>query len=262
MADNEDYWVRHAIRMVKSTYGDVVSVDAKNKSLHKFGENLLVGTSVATIMTLPAGEVAETYVASNIITHVSSSDSGDDQVAAVEGHTISGSDLTFVTQNVTLNGQTKVALDTALARCSRVANSGASDFAGTIYVFEDGTLTAGVPDTAAQIHLTVPVGENRSQKAATSFSSVDYCFVTNIHASVNEKTATSANIRFRVRSIGGVFQTVFNSGIHSSGTDLNIHFRPFLIVPTNSDVIMTAEADGASKDIAAGFNSLLAAVQS
>lgn len=95
--------IRHAINEIYSTYGDVVSVNEKAKSLLKFGQNALVGTSQATVMTLPAGILAETYVTTNAIDSVSSSDNGDTQLVYVEGHTIDGDgNLTFISQTVTL----------------------------------------------------------------------------------------------------------------------------------------------------------------
>lgn len=258
-----DFWVEHAIREVYGTYGDVVSVVDKKKSLHKFGENLLVGTSAATIMTLPSGTLAETYATTNAITHVSLSNAGDTQDVRIEYHTVDGSgNFTFGVQTATLNGQTKVELTTPCARVSRVENQGTTDNAGDIYVFEDDTLTSGVPDTDSKVHMIVPSGENQSLKAATTISNSDYEFVTQIKASINDKTAASGVIRWRVRTQGGVFKTKFKRGVNSLGPDLLMEFRPFLIVPKNADVIMTAEADGASTPISGGWNSILASVVS
>lgn len=259
VAYTPDFWTEHALREVYSTYGDVV--DVKPKSLHKFGENQLVGTSEATLMTLPAGVLSETYVSTNAITHLSSSSAADTQLVAVEGHTISAGLFTFVTQTATLTGQTKVALTTPLARISRIANLGSTGFAGSVYGFEDDTLTAGVPNTAAKVHITVTAAENQSLKASTTISNADYEFITDIYASVEKKTAAGAVVRFKVRNAGGVFRTQFKLGLNSVGPDVRMTFRPYLIIPQNSDVLMTAEADGASTEISGGWNSLLATVR-
>ena len=255
-----DFWVEHAIRETFSSYGDIV--DVKPKSLHKFGENLLVGTSRATIMSLPAGVLAETYATTNSISHISSSSAADAQIIRVEYHTVDGSgNFTFGSQLVTLNGQTKVALTTTCARVSRVENMGVTDNAGAIYVFEDDTLSSGVPTTSAKVHMIVEPGENQSLKAATTISNNDYEFITQIKASVNKKTTGGAVICLRVREKGGVFKTKFKRGVNSNGPSLNMDFRPFLIVPQNADIIMTAEADGASTPVSAGWNSILATIK-
>jgi hypothetical protein len=65
--------VIHAYDVIYNTYGDVVSISQKKKDLRKWGQNLLVGTTKASIMTLPAGQVQETLVSTNAITTVSSS---------------------------------------------------------------------------------------------------------------------------------------------------------------------------------------------
>lgn len=249
--------IAHALREIKQTYGDNVSV--KSKSLLKFGENLLVGGDQATIMTLPGGVTEETYVSTNAIDTISSSDGGDDQPVVIEGHTIDGSgNLEFQAQTVTLEGQSKVTLPTPLARVTRIYNAGATNWAGSVYVYEDGAISDGAPTNTSTVHLIGPAAENQSLKASTSISSVDYALITSIYASVNKKTQGGAVIRLRIRNIDGVFRTVYKRGINSLGPDLNYEFDPCLIVPSNSDVIITAEADASSTPIAAGFNSYLA----
>ena len=254
-----DQWAAHAIREVYSTYGDIV--DVKPKSLLKFGENLLAGTSESTIMTLPTGVLSETYVSTNIIDTLSSSEAGDTQDYTVEGNTISGGVFTFVAQTVTANGQSKVTLSTPLARCTRIANIGATNTAGAISVYEDTAITAGVPDDGAKVHCILPGGENQTEKASTTISDSDYAFITTIYAGLNKKTAGSAVIRLRVRTAGGVFRTLFKRAVNSLGPDLTLEFRPYLIIPQNSDVMITAEADSASTAVSGGFNSLLAKVR-
>jgi hypothetical protein len=79
-------------------------------------------------------------------------------------------------------------------------------------------------------------------------------------AHVNKKTAAGAVIRLRVRTADGVFRTQLKEGINSLGPSLDVEFRPYIIVPQNSDVILTAEADGASTAVSGGWNSVLASV--
>lgn len=93
----------HAIRIVKSTFGDDVSVIDKRKSLVKFGRSDTIGTSPATIMTLPAGETSETYVRRNIIDTISSSSTSDTMILGVEGHTV-GDDISV--SSITQTGGT------------------------------------------------------------------------------------------------------------------------------------------------------------
>ncbi len=150
-SDDVDFWVRLALDEIKSSYGLNVSASLKRKSLLKFGINELVGTDEATVMTLPAGSLHETYASTNAITHLSSSSGSDTGTVNVEGHTVNGSgEFTFLVQSATLTGQTKKALSTPLARITRVYNTGSANWVGSVYGFEDDNLTDGVPDTAAR----------------------------------------------------------------------------------------------------------------
>lgn len=251
----------YAIERIKADYGDTVSVSEKNKQLLKFGRNLLVGTSAATIMDLPAGILHETYVSGNDITTVSSSSGSDTRQITIEGHTISGSDLTFVVQTITLTGQTQATLTTPLHRCTRLYadNTSTTELVGNIYVYENDTSTGGVPDTDAKVHLTLPAGEQQSRKASTSLSSVDYWIVTGFDADCYKKSAGFAEVRLEVREPGGVFRqkeaVAVESGAHSTHD-----FKPYIIIPPNSDVRLTGVASAASTDVGGMIQGYLAII--
>ncbi len=249
-----DYWTEYAIKEISSTYSDTVAV--KNKTLLKFGAIDSLGTSEEMIWQ--QGGI-ETLIATNAIDTVSSSDAGDTQDVTIEGHTISGSDLTFVTQSATLNGQTKVVLTTALARASRIYNNGNTDFAGNIYVYEDDTITAGVPQTAAKVHLKT--ARNQSLKAATSISSVDYYLITNFHGSVNKKTTGIVDFRLQIRRSGKVFRDVVLGSSASTGGNLDLEFKPYIIAPKNSDIRITGTGSTTNIAASAWINGLLSLIQ-
>ena len=252
----DDPWIKHAIEIIKADYGVDVSLKAKNKDLLKFGRNELVGTSKATIMTLPTGILNETFVSTNAITTISSSSAADTYDIVVEGHTISGTDLTFVTQTITLNGQTQVSLSTPLARVNRTYVTGSTNSVGNIYIYENDTDTAGVPDTAATVHLIQQAGINNSEKASTSISSTDFWVITGFYGDVLEKTAAYATIHFETRVINEVFRNKVD--ISASTYDRGVHeFKPYLIIPPNSDVRLRALADGANTDISGGIQGAL-----
>lgn len=233
-----------------------VSLEAKNKDLFHFGRNKLVGTSIATIMTLPAGVDNETYVSTNIITQIISSSAADAESVTIEGHTISGSNFTFVSQTVSLNGQTAVTLATPLCRVSKVTNADSTELAGTVSVCETGTYTAGVPDTAAKVHIQVRAGEQKSEKAATTISSVDYWVITGIHADLLDKTSGVAEVNLEVRRFGKVFLPVANIVVSESHST-TFQFFPYVIIYPNSDVRLRSIADAASTDVGGDINGAL-----
>lgn len=251
----------YALEQIRGTYGDICSVDDKRKSLLKFGRNENVQTTASTIMTFPAGVQTETFVSTNAITHIASDDAADTQEVVVEGHTISGSDLTFVIQSVTLQGTTKTALTTPLARCTRAYNNGSTDLAGDVYVAQDVTFTGGVPQTATAIHLLVPAADNQSKKASTSISKDDYWIVTNAYIDVLEKTSAFVHAKLQVRKVGKVFRTAAAFSASSTGGRGFIDFDPPLIIEKNSDVRLQAFASANGTDVSGGIQGYLAQVK-
>ena len=255
-----DYWLEHAIQVIYGTYGDRVSVISKNKDLIKYGRTEQAGTSTAaTLMTLTTGTLNETYVSTNIITTISSSSASDTGQVKVEGHTISGGNFTFVTQTITLTGQTQATLATPLARCTRINNAGSSDLVGDIYVYQDDTSTSGVPDTATKVHCEVRAGMNQSEKASTTISSTDYWIIAGVYANVLEKTASTAEISFEVREYGKTFRKYFDMA-SSNTTDSFRTGKPYIIVPPNADVRLRAIASGANTIVSGGMFGTLAKV--
>jgi len=254
-----DPWIQHAIEVISGTYGDTVSIQAKDKDLLKFGRNQLVNTTKTTLMTLPVGTDNETYVGTNIITQISSSSGSDTGNVIVEGHTIAGGVFTFVTQTITLTGQALKALTTPLARVSRVVNDGATDLVGNIYVAQTDTLAAGVPNTDAKVHLIVVAGVNNSEKAATTISNTDYWIITGFYADCLEKTAAFGIVHLEVREVGKTF--INKIDIACSTNFRGEHkFAPYLIIPKNADIRLRATGNAAGKDISGGLGGVLAIV--
>lgn len=262
----EHPFLRLAEIEIYKTYGDVVSTEEKGKTLLKFGRNAGVGTSYETVWEYGGDE---TYCTTNAIDYVSSSSASDTAtVMFVEGHTVSGtgadSKFTFVTQLVTLTGQTKAALTTPLARVSR-AYVYSGTLAGDFYVFEDDTLSAGVPQTASKVHITVEgatSAHTQSFKAATTFSSTDYAIVTGGYAAVNKKTAANVDFVIEVRGPGGAFRPAGGRiSLQSGGqTTAQIQFQPFVIIPKNADVRIRAVASTTAVEVDASFQAVLAKV--
>lgn len=237
-ADN--FWIRHAIEEIDRTWGD--RVRPKAKSLHKFGKNEDLGTSSETIWEQGGNE---TYVTTNAIDKISSSNAGDTEVIKIEGHTVSGTgtdaEFTFVVQTVTLVGQTETPLTTPLARVSRAYNTGSTSLVGDVYIYEDDTVTDGVPQTTANIHLKIPAGQNTSFKGATTFSNKDYFVITEVHFAVGKKTSASVDFSLEIREVGGLFLPKFQTTLATTGSNSESElFLPHFLVPKNADVRVSA----------------------
>jgi len=231
---------------ILETYGH--NTRQGRKSLHKYGRATSLGTAETEINALNKNE---TYVSDNLISHVSSSSADDTHAVLYEGMTISGGELSFISDSVTLQGQTKVALPTPVVRSTR-AQSPLSDLAGDVYFYEDDTVTGGVPDTTSKQHNLILIGDNTTLRAGTSTSSNNYLLINKIYAYINKQTNGTADIRLKIRSLGGAFVTVFVGGI-SKDSSLKHDFGPFLIVPPNSDIYLTAKCSTTNLEISAGF---------
>jgi len=226
-------------REIQATYGDVVSIDKKAKSLLKFGKSAALSTdTLETVWTVGGNEV---YISDDGITHISSSSASDTQEIRVEGHTISGNDLTFVVQTVTLSGQTSVALTTGLARVSRISNNSGTELVGRVVVYEDTTISGGIPTDATKIHIDIPLGFQQSFKAATSFSKDDYYVMTGFYGAVSAKTSAAVDFYVEIKEPDGVFLQKACFTASSSGGNSDISLDPAIIVPKNSDIRIRCE---------------------
>ena len=255
------YWLRHAIENIYSDYGDKVSVEEKSKDLLKFGRNANVTTVSTTIMALPSGINNETYLGSNSINSIVTTESGATQTIKIEGHTIDGNgDFTFVVQEKALTGQTAASLDTSLARCTRLYNNDTSEITGTVSATETDTYTGGVPNTDSKVHCQIPAGKQQSEKASTTISKDDYWIVTKVYGSVLEKTSAFAEIELQVREKGKVFRQKVTVAASSDGGDATHNFQPYLVIPKNADVRLVAVASGASIDVSGGIEGVLAKI--
>lgn len=257
---NDEYQegIQTSIEEIADVYGDYVYI--KPKKLTKFGKNLDIDAGVSETLWVTGGN--ETYQPSNVnnIDSVSSSDNGDTQSITVEGHIASGDTLTFVSQTVTLTGQTPVVLPTPLHRMTRLFNNNGTDFAGTIYGYSGGAVTAGVPQVQDSIHLTVAVGDNQSFKAATTLSSYDYWLITAASFSVNRSGAQTRIVDFsiEIRNYEKVFRKIYPITVTNSGGSIEVLFDVPLTIPKESDVRVTAISSGADTAVSCFLSGFLA----
>jgi len=218
-----DFKLAHAIKSISDTYSDTVDIWEKGKVLNKFGYNPDLDTGVAETIWNQGGD--ETLKTANDIDIIVSTNAGDTQDVVIEGHTISGSDLTFVTQTATLNGTTNVSLTTPLARVTRVYNDSGTDFAGDITVEDNGTsVHAKVSGTA---------GQNQTKKCQTATSSVDYWIITSLSGGVVGSVSATVQFELQVKLSGKVWRTLYD---FNSSNYTRVDLSTYIIVPPNSDI--------------------------
>lgn len=247
-----------AEREIYNQYGVEVSVDAKAKSLFRFGKNQDLGLTRETVWSVGGNEV---YVSTNSISHVSSSSATDTQILRIESHTIDANgDFDFVVQFVTLNGQNKVALTTPVARISSLTNFNSHDLVGTVYVYEDTAIVAGVPSDITKVHITIPDGYNQSFKAATTFDRETFGILTQGFGGVGNKQTANVEFEFEVRPKGKMFQSGAAIVAGSNSGNFNVNLDPVIIIPTNSDIRVTCVSDVSGAEAFVNFNLYMAKV--
>lgn len=255
------YWVQHAISSILDEYSATVLIAPT--TTFRMGVNDDIDTGATeTVMTLPGTEAYETYVGTNAIDTMSSSNASDTQSVTIIGHTISGGNFTRVTQTATLNGQNKVTLSTPLARVESAYPAQNTFLLGTVYIYENGTISSGVPTTNSDVHIMVTQANNQSVKAATTLPSDEYGLITSLQAAIKKTTIAGIDVSIQVRESGGFFRKKFETSLSSNGTtSIMTPLEPYIIVPPNADVIVMANTDTANTAVIAGFNMLHAKVQ-
>jgi len=273
--DAQQQWTNHAIKVIKDQYGDVVSADEKRKSVFKFGMNEEVIQNVESDITrLPAGVSREVPLDSNLIDTLSTTDASFTGDIFIEGHQLINDELLFVTQTVTADGQNKVSLDIPLITATQAENADETLFSSIddeVIIYENGVITNGVPDNTDLVHLIFSADHRQSLRAATAFSSEDYAMITQIYGDINKQTppASTADILLRVRQFGegfgripGGLKTKLIRSVSTTATNgFDFQPRPYIIIPKNSIVQLTCISSNTGVSMSAGFNTILARIQ-
>jgi hypothetical protein len=270
-----DFKLAHAIRVVEADDSVDVSIWEKAKGLRKFGRNSTVGTSFETVGELQGTESNETFVTTNLIDGVSSSSASDtSQTIVIEGHTVDGSgNLTFVSQEAILLGQTEVTLTTPLARATRAYVKPSGTFGttptalvGNVYIYDNtGGVGSGTPTVASGTKLMISAGNTQTQKCATSTSSADYWFIDSFSAAVGVAggSASRVEIRIELRDIanGGAWRPAGrNIELTVGQNGITYLLDPCIIVPPNHDIRVRAKTDSNTAEVVAELAGYLAII--
>ena len=168
----------------------------------------------------------------------------------IEGHTISGSDLTFVVQTATLNGTTPVTLTTPLRDATRMFNNDSTDFAGTVSVSDGST-----------DYLTSDGGNNQSLKCAASMGSDTYWIITKLVGSVKRSNSAVVDFQLQIRESGKVWRTKYSFSVsREAGTD-QLDLDPYIIMKPNADMRVIGTSNAANTVAEAAVHGYMALIQ-
>jgi len=184
--------------------------------INKFGRNSSIAKD--TTEDVWDGGGTYTFTASGGAEYFISSSNNGDHPRGRKYEGLSGAGIWRI-KRLDLVGQTKTALGKWF-RSFRIKNLGASDFAGTVYIYENDTVTAGVPDTASKIRAQCGSG-NQTLMALLTIPDGYRGYIKSYLATINRDTTggeREADIMMRVRFNGGVFRDQEPLGLSTRAT--------------------------------------------
>lgn len=257
-----------------TTSGNLRTTDAENglaiakgdvtdhSFIHKFGQAPDFDTADGYVTVWDGANDATanimqyTYSTTNDIDRIVSSSAADTQPTEIQGLDAS---YHLVTQTVTPEGQTPVALDTPLIRVFRVKNVGTSNYAGRISVYIDSAVVGGIPSTAANVRAIVDDGNNQTLMAIYTIPAGYTGYMRDWYVSTAGGVNASIHVvRLFARPFGQVFQLKHVASISASGTSAIQHkYEEPEIFSEKTDIEMKVNTDTNTASISAGFDIVL-----
>lgn len=197
-----------------------------------------------------------TYSATDDIDSLSSSDAGDNtQTIEVQGLDV---DFVEVTQNIALNGQTRVALTTPLIRVFQMRNLGFGDLAGDVYCYVNGAITGGIPDTNADVRAIIAGANNHTAMGLYTIPAGKTGYVTGFSASTGLTIAGISSVRLFTRPFGQVFQLSHTDNIDTNASShLQRTFAPPKVFSAKTDIVKRANTSADDNGVSASFDLIL-----
>jgi len=252
----------HALDVIQERHGEQASVAAADRSRLAVGNNANVGTTLVSAWDF---EQDETFVNDNSIDTLSSDVEGDTgNELILVGYTISGGLLTRVVQTAVTHatdGRTKVVLDTPLARCCSIIHKDTTAMTGTLYVYEDGAITLGVPDDLTTVHCTMVGTKSQSFKGCSATANDEWWIITGMYASVKRNTNAIVDFTVEAREVNDGAPNIFRTLVEisaSQGSPVIVSTEPYLILPNNSDFRIRAISTTSATEVFVWVNGYVA----
>jgi hypothetical protein len=207
-----------------------------------------------------SGGVNYTFTTTAQAYYLSSTALGDTQNYEVRGLDENWEEQTV---EVVAQGQTKTRVGTTeiWMRIYRIKNFGTTDNAGEIWVYEDDTVVAGVPQTDSKKRAHIAIGENQSLMCIWTMPAGKYGYMRQWDvAIVGLATPQERECTFdlRIRPFGTVFQVKKKVAMGSQGTSALL--VPFSVwspelagIDEKSDVKVAVTVNGNNSACTAGF---------
>lgn len=235
--------------------------------VHKFGNAPDFDTGDGEVTVWDGAEDGTTwelmdYVYSTTadIDSISSSDAGDAHDIIVEGL---DTNWAFVSQTATLNGQARVALGTSLLRCFRAYNDNGTNLAGHVFIYVDGLLTGGVPNTNADIRAIIDPMNQQTEMAVYTIPAGKTGYMRDWYISTSGGSKASSYVfRLKAKLFGKVFRIKHTSSMEALAPVPYQHkYEEPEVFPEKTDIEMTvasiASPATTQNAVSAGFDIVL-----
>lgn len=234
---------------------------------HKFGNAPDFDTADGEVTVWDGAEDGTTWELMNYvfsttadIDSISSSSASDTQKIVIEGL---DSDWNLVSQTITLNGQTRVALTTNLIRVFRAFNDNSVNLVGHVFVYVNGAITGGIPDTNADIRAIIDPDNQQTEMAVYTIPNDKRAYIRDWYMSTSGGNKASSYVfKLKSRNYNKIFRTKHSSAMDQLAPVPYQHKyeEPEKFAP-KTDILMTCEsiASPASEgnSISSGFDIVL-----
>jgi len=136
--------------------------------------------------------------------------------------------------------------------------------AGDLYVYEDDTITAGIPDTATKVRGHIFNGNNQSLMSHFTIPHGKTGYITSCSAGISKKKDGLSNVRMYFREFEKVFQVKGTETVSSTGSSIWSCNYPFFRavydhngIQAKTDIKLTADSSVADAGVSASYTILL-----
>ena len=199
--------------------------------MSKFGQNNALSAGYEDIWD-GGGTYPYPANATASITHLYSTDGGDNQDIEVQGLSADG---TLTVQTITLTNTTVVALTTPLWRVFRLKNMGTTDNAGVVH--------ASVSDKATS-YAQIAIGNNQTLMALYTIplGKTGY-LLQGTNSIIGTNRTYTVDGKMFMRQYGGVFQLKKTFGLSADGTSYMVMPHPLPAkIPAKTDIRVSAKS--------------------
>lgn len=217
-------------------------------AVHKFGHNPAIAAGAEETIW----DGADLYVQPTTTPHfISSSAVADTEIIQVEGL---DENWAPKSEAYTLAGRVKTAIGN-WARVFRACSTSPVALTGDVYVYEDDTITLGVPDTAAKITAKIVLGEEQTLMVVYTIPASKTGYL--VKAYFAPDTAQVSTMRLMVREFGMGYRVCDRIVVPGGGPSWQYGYPVPIALPAKADIEMRGDLAAGAGVVSGSLDILL-----